>query len=430
MKLLHTSDWHLGAALYDAPRHGEHKAFLAWLTDLIASEHIDALLVAGDIFDKVMPSNEAAGLYYSFLADLGAAGCRQAVITGGNHDSPSRLNAPADVLKGIGVRVIGCIPERVEEEVIPLRDREGRTAALVSAVPYLRDRDVCVCREGDDPEDREAAIAKGVAAHYAAVRGAARKMDPTLPLIAMGHLFAGGASARDGESPILVGTLGKIPTENFTGGFAYVALGHIHSPQKLKVAGKEMETVRYSGSPIPMSFDETTAKEVVILDVEEDGTCGVQPVPVPRFRDLRRLSGGTEELRGMLRKDVWEHPGMWLDIRCAEGTSRSLRENLDRVIAQEAEKRGISPKDRPVILHTEAIPPEFPEELRGREKDLASLTPDEVFEKLLDSRGVGVEVREPLREYYGKVLRDLEEHPEGAPEAQQGTETGNGGGRL
>ena len=237
MKLLHTSDWHLGAALYDAPRYEEHKAFLGWLTALIASEHIDALLVAGDIFDKVMPPNDAAGLYYSFLAGLGAAGCRQAVITGGNHDSPSRLNAPADVLKGIGVRVIGCMPESVEEEVIPLKDRNGRTAALVCAVPYLRDRDVRVCREGDDPENRESAIAKGVAAHYAAVREAARKMDPALPLIAMGHLFAGGASARDGESPILVGTLGKIPTENFAGGFAYVALGHIHSPQKLKVGG-------------------------------------------------------------------------------------------------------------------------------------------------------------------------------------------------
>ena len=289
MKLLHTSDWHLGAALYDAPRYEEHKAFLGWLTDLIASEHIDALLVAGDIFDKVMPPNDAAGLYYSFLAGLGAAGCRQAVITGGNHDSPSRLNAPADVLKGIGVRVIGCMPESVEEEVIPLKDRNGRTAALVCAVPYLRDRDVRVCREGDDPEDRESAIAKGVAAHYAAVREAARKMDPALPLIAMGHLFAGGASARDGESPILVGTLGKIPTENFAGGFAYVALGHIHSPQKLKVGGKVMENVRYCGSPLPMSFDETAGKEVVILDIGEEGSCGVQPVPVPRFRELKRF---------------------------------------------------------------------------------------------------------------------------------------------
>ncbi len=425
MKLLHTSDWHLGAALYDAPRYGEHKAFLVWLTDLIASEHIDVLLVAGDIFDKVMPPNEAAGLYYSFLADLGAAGCRQAVITGGNHDSPSRLNAPADVLKGIGVRVIGCMPGSVEEEVIPIRDRNGRTAALVCAVPYLRDRDVRVCREGDDPEDRETAIAKGVAAHYAAVREAARKMDPALPLIAMGHLFAGGALARDGESPILVGTLGKIPTENFAGGFAYVALGHIHSPQKLKVGGQVMENVRYCGSPIPMSFDETAGKEVVILDIGEDGFCGVQPVPVPRFRELKRLSGGTEDLRRMLRKDVWEHTGMWLDIRCAEGTSRSLRENLDRVIAEEAEKRGVSPKDRPVILHTEAIPPKVSEGLEGREKDLASLTPDEVFEKLLDSRGVREEERGPLRGYYQKVLRDLEEHPEGAPEGRQGTETEN-----
>ena len=250
-------------------------------------------------------------------------------------------------------------------------------------------------------------------------------MDPALPLIAMGHLFAGGASARDGESPILVGTLGKIPTENFAGGFAYVALGHIHSPQKLKVGGKVMENVRYCGSPLPMSFDETAGKEVVILDIGEEGSCGVQPVPVPRFRELKRLSGGTEELRGMLRKDVWEHPGMWLDIRCAEGTSRSLRENLDRVIAEEAEKRGVSPKDRPVILHTEAIPPKVSEGLEGREKDLASLTPDEVFEKLLDSRGVREEERGPLRGYYQKVLRDLEEHPEGAPEARQGTETEN-----
>ena len=238
-----------------------------------------------------MPPNEAAGLYYSFLAGLGSAGCRQAVITGGNHDSPSRLNAPAEVLKGIGVRVIGCMPEKVEEEVIPLKDRNGRTAALVCAVPYLRDRDVRVCREGDDPEDRESAIAKGVAAHYAAVRETARKMDPKLPLIAMGHLFAGGAAARDGESPILVGTLGKIPTENFTGGFAYVALGHIHSPQKLKVAGKVMENVRYCGSPLPMSFDETAGKEVVILDVGEDGILRGAARPCTAFQGAEASLG-------------------------------------------------------------------------------------------------------------------------------------------
>ena len=418
MRILHTSDWHLGASLYDASRYDEQKKFLDWLIDLIVRERIDALLVAGDVFDKVITTNEAESLYYTFLAKLCRTDCRQTVIIGGNHDSPAKLNAPASLLKVLGAHVIGCMPENPTDEIIALTDKDGTESVLVCAVPYLRDRDVRTGRLDEDPSCWAGEIAEGVAKHYRDVFRAARDRNPALPVIAMGHLFASGARVGDGEKGITVGTLGEIPAESIAEGFAYVALGHIHSPQKVGKSG----SVRYCGSPIAMSFDETRPKEVVILDVAADGTCTPSFIPVPAPRDLMRLRGSLEDLRSRLRTDVWEHPGTWIDIECTEGTSRSLRADLEQLIADEAEKRKTAPADRPVILHTKDVSPAAAftpdEEVKA---DLSSLTEKEVFEKLLERKGIPEEEREELRRYYGMVLRDLIEDPDGKQDRAQHT---------
>ena len=142
MKVLHTSDWHIGRTLYGRKRYEEFEAFLNWLAETIQQEQVDALLVAGDIFDTSTPSNRAQELYYQFLGCVAASSCRHVVLIAGNHDSPSFLNAPRELLKALHVHVIGSIPEKREDEVLLLRRADGSPELIVCAVPYLRDRDI------------------------------------------------------------------------------------------------------------------------------------------------------------------------------------------------------------------------------------------------------------------------------------------------
>ena len=141
MNLLHTSDWHLGRALYGRKRYEEFAAFLDWLADTIERERIDVLLVAGDVFDTSAPSNRAQGLYYRFLCRVAASSCRHVVVVAGNHDSPSFLNAPRELLKELHVHVVGSsTPDHPEDEVLVLRNAQDAPELIVCAVPYLRDR--------------------------------------------------------------------------------------------------------------------------------------------------------------------------------------------------------------------------------------------------------------------------------------------------
>ena len=144
MKILHTSDWHLGRTLCGRKRTAEFEAFLEWLLAALREHEVDVLLVAGDIFDTVAPTNRAQQLYYRFLCRTAEFGCRHVVVVGGNHDSPSFLDAPKELLSFLDVHVVGAVPEKIQEELLTLRGPDGVPALLVCAVPYLRDRDVRV----------------------------------------------------------------------------------------------------------------------------------------------------------------------------------------------------------------------------------------------------------------------------------------------
>jgi len=136
LRLLHTSDWHLGRLLYGRKRYVEFAAFLDWLLDTLRAEGIDVLLVAGDIFDTTTPSNTAQKLYYRFLQRVADTGCRHVIVIGGNHDSPTFLDAPAELLKMLDVHVVGAATADPAAEVIALRDPEGNVELLACAVPY------------------------------------------------------------------------------------------------------------------------------------------------------------------------------------------------------------------------------------------------------------------------------------------------------
>ena len=271
LTILHTSDWHLGRRLYGQMRYDEFQAFLNWLTETIEAQKVDVLIVAGDIFDTMTPSNRAQSLYYQFLGTVSSLYCQHVVIVSGNHDSPTFLDAPANVLKFLNVHVIGTACENIEDEVLVLKDKHNQPQCLIAAVPYLRDRDVRSSQAGESGQNKDANVLTGINQHYAQVAEIAKANQSQLikqhnyyvPIIATGHLFtAGGRTTEDdGVRELYVGSLGKVSVDMFDECFDYVALGHLHVPQK--VGG--CEHIRYSGSPIAMGFGEARQQKQVLL---------------------------------------------------------------------------------------------------------------------------------------------------------------------
>ncbi|MFQ3580497.1 MAG: exonuclease SbcCD subunit D C-terminal domain-containing protein [Chloracidobacterium sp.] len=301
MRLLHTSDWHLGATLGDVARDAEHQRFLDWLVTTIEQEQVDALLIAGDIFDTANPPATAQRMYYEFLAR-----CRERapnldmVVIGGNHDSAGRLDAPAELLNVFRVRVVGGLPYApgdkldIDRLLVPLRAANGTTAAWCIAMPFIRPFDVGAAEN----------FLAGVAALYAECLAAARaRRQPGQALIAMGHAFLVGGQLSDTERPIQRGNLDALPVDLFPDDIAYVALGHLHRAQS--VAGKAH--VRYSGSPLPLSFAECTYQHrVILVDVDGERAAQIRPLSIPRARDLKRIpltsAASLEEVKLELRQ--------------------------------------------------------------------------------------------------------------------------------
>nr|MCU0347519.1 exonuclease subunit SbcD [Saprospiraceae bacterium] len=255
MKILHTSDWHLGQKFISRDREEEHRLALDWLVQTIEKEQVDLLLVAGDVFDIGSPPNYARALYFNFLKKVVRTKCRHIVITGGNHDSPQMLEAPRELLQLLDVHVVGAASEQVGDEIIVLKNEQGEPEAVVAAVPFLRDQDLRRAASSDGGQERIERIKEGILAHYVAV-GEAVVTDFAklkIPKIAMAHLCVTGAEASDKQDNIYLGNVENIRADQFPSVFGYVALGHIHRPQK--IGG--LKQVRYSGSLIPLSFSET-----------------------------------------------------------------------------------------------------------------------------------------------------------------------------
>ena len=271
LTILHTSDWHLGRRLYGRMRYEEFEAFLSWLQDTISAQQVDILIVAGDIFDTMTPSNKAQALYYEFLGKVSTSCCQHIVIVAGNHDSPTFLDAPSQVLKFLNVHVIGTACEDLKDEVLVLEDKAGEPHCIIAAVPYLRDRDVRGSSAGESADSKDANVIAGIRAHYDGVAKIAKACQNQLikthqrhiPIIATGHLFAAGSKTTedDGVRDLYVGNLGQIAADTFSPFFDYVALGHLHVPQR--VGG--CEHIRYSGSPIAMGFGEARQQKQVLL---------------------------------------------------------------------------------------------------------------------------------------------------------------------
>jgi len=330
MRWIHTSDWHLGRSLYGRHRYPEYKRFLAWLVEIIARNGVDALLVSGDIFDNGTPSNRALQMYYRFLRDVREAGCRHVVIIGGNHDSPSLLEAPRALLEPLDVRVVGQAREDSRDEVFVLRDEADQPEAIVCAVPFLRDRDLRSVEPGESSHQKQRKLGLGIKAHYQAVclhaQELRRSLEANIPMIVMGHLFTTGGKTLedDGVRDLYVGHQGDVAPETFPPELDYLALGHLHVPQTIGDATH----MRYCGSPLPIGFGEAEQKKIVV-QVDWDDGVSMQPIEVPRFQRLARLSGDWECLCNRMTELAQEGESVWLDLLYEGEPKLDLREAIE-----------------------------------------------------------------------------------------------------
>ena len=301
MKILHTSDWHLGQKFLYNSRAEEHRLALDWLQDTIVKENIDCLIIAGDIFDIGNPPNYARRLYYRFLKGLLTSCCRHIVVIGGNHDSPSMLDAPKELLQALNVHIVGCASDKVEDEIIELYDKNNKLEVVVAAVPFLRDRDVRTSMAGETGLERIDKIKEGISNHYKAIAEAIEAHAKLgIPIIATGHLYAQGAEASDKQDNIYIGNKENIKADDMPSIFDYVALGHIHRAQMIGTDNR----IFYSGSIIPLSFSETKDEKAVLMVHFEakEKTKSVQYIPVPTFRRLKTISGSLEYIQSRLEQ--------------------------------------------------------------------------------------------------------------------------------
>jgi DNA repair protein SbcD/Mre11 len=313
MRILHSSDWHLGQHFMGKTRLLEHQAFLAWLVEQVQVQQVDAVLVAGDIFDTGAPPSYARELYNHFIVALRSTGA-QLLVLGGNHDSVAMLSESKTLLAQLNTRVIPGVCAELDEQVLVLQDRAGQPGAILCAIPFIRPRDVLHSQAGESAQDKQLGLQTAIQQHYQQLyaRAEAKRdaLGGQLPIIATGHLTTVGASASESVREIYVGSLEAFPTSAFPPA-AYIALGHIHRPQK--VGG--LEHIRYCGSPIPLSFDEAKQqKQVLLVDLGRQGLEQITVLPVPCFQPLLSLKGNLLELHaeisaaaalGTLERPVW-----------------------------------------------------------------------------------------------------------------------------
>ena len=382
-RILHTSDWHLGNSLHDHSRIEEYRSFLAELKKIIVLNEVDALLVSGDIFDTGSPSNAALELYYSFLTSLNGTCCKNVVVTAGNHDSPATLNATRELLELLNVKVVATpdAEKHFVNEVFALPSEEA-PQVIVCAAPFLRDAALQSSLGSEKFETDEQFVRAGTKAHFEKLQKLAlelsEKLGKNLPIVAMAHLYAAGAAPSenaDDTEYTVVGNLENVNSEIFPPVFDYVALGHIHRSQK--VAGEDR--IRYSGSPLPMGFDEARSQsEVLLVDLEEGKLPVIRPMGLSLPRKLVTISGADlSEIREKVLRQDKETPGAWIRVQfTGAGTVGSLRQNL----AEDFKKTSLE------LVHAEYVARvDNSHTAIEEEKDLSEFSPTEVFTRRMEN---------------------------------------------
>jgi len=408
MRILHSSDWHLGQHFMGKTRQAEHQAFMAWLIEQVQVHGVDALIIAGDIFDTSAPPSYARELYNGFVVALRGSGC-ELVVLGGNHDSVAMLGESRSLLAHLDTRVIPGVGADLAEQLLVLHTRDGQSGAkqpgaILCAVPFIRPRDVLHSQAGQSAEHKQLSLQQAIQQHYHDLYALAQlkcaELGGQLPIIATGHLTTVGASASESVREIYVGALEAFPTSAFPPA-AYIALGHIHKPQK--VGG--LEHIRYCGSPIALSFDEATQqKEVLLVELDASGLQQITALPVPCFQPLRSVRGSLPELQVAIsaaaQAGTAQQP-VWLEVLVS--TDDYLSDLQLRIAALCA--------DLPVeVLRLRRERGTAQASLQASAKEtLDELSTDEVFAQRLGDEALDADLQLSLQGLYRQVVGELRE---------------------
>lgn len=342
IRILHTADWHIGQLFHEYDRTYEHQQFFNWLLNTLSEEQTDVLLVSGDVFDSSNPSAASIKMFYSFLNQSVKQNPHlQIVVTAGNHDSASRLESPKPLLESSNIHIVGIMEKDEEGNIdyskicIPLKDKNGQTEAWCIAVPFLRMGDYPYIPDAPNP------YADGVGVFYKEVYEYASSLKETgQAIIAMGHLHAQQAEVGDADKMerLIMGGVECISAATFNENIRYVALGHIHKAQR--IGGKEH--IRYSGSPLPMSFSETNYKhQAVAFDISNDKTGNLRTIEIPVSVPLQRIpsvhSSLTEVITSLAQLKAFEeepHTAPYLEVRVLlDGPEPGLRHKIERALS-------------------------------------------------------------------------------------------------
>ncbi|VXB16733.1 exonuclease, dsDNA, ATP-dependent [Pseudomonas sp. 8BK] len=403
IRILHSSDWHLGQHFMGKTRQAEHQAFCAWLIEQVRTYAIDAVLIAGDIFDTGAPPSYAREQYNRFIVELRGTGC-ELVVLGGNHDSVAMLGESKTLLAQLGTRVIPGVCEQLDEQLLVLHRRDGSPGAVLCGIPFIRPRDVLHSQAGQSAQDKQQSLQQAIQQHYQALYALAEakraELGGELPIIATGHLTTVGASASDSVREIYVGSLEAFPTSAFPPA-AYIALGHIHRPQK--VGG--LEHIRYCGSPIALSFDEAKQqKEVLLVELDSSGLRQISALPVPRFQPLLSLCGSLKELETAIqdasKQGSTEQP-VWLEVLVG---SDDYLSDLQLRIAALCEGLPVE------VLRIRRERGNAVAGLQGQAKEtLDELSVEDVFAQRLSSESLDDAEQQRLLGLYQQVVSELRE---------------------
>lgn len=374
MRILHTSDWHLGAELETRSREDEHRLFLEWLTQTLVDEAIDVLIVAGDVFHHANPSAAAMRMYYDFLHALSdLPSLRATVIIGGNHDSASRLDSPRALLDHRNITVVGGYsPQERERAFVPVVGASGAVELVVIAVPYIHEYRLGISsihRSADEVRASTIAAFQGV---YDGLAADAQQRWPGARIVGTGHMTCAGSTDDDYGTPLHnVGSIDALPGDIFGPRYDYVALGHIH--RNYPVAGGK---AWYSGAPLSLRFNPSELSPRLVNIVDVDAPTPVLRRNIPMGRRLIQVSGTLAEVERAVRATTADTPlGTWIDaVVHSEDPLPNVLPRL-RELCQPHVDVLTAPVRNPLVNRAAAM-------AEMTHVDVRELSPRDVFEKL------------------------------------------------
>ena len=404
MKIVHTADWHIGKILHRHDLTDDITIFFDWLLGFLKDEKADVLLVSGDIFDLANPSNRDTALYFKTLLRLSELNIK-VIITGGNHDSISLLEAPSGLLQTLNIHVLGGAKDDISNEIIPCQYPDGSIGCDILAVPFLRDKDLRASLPADQLMDKTKTTEAGIRHHYERLVDLAKSTyGDDVPLIAMGHLFIKGAVTSDSEREVHIGSLDGLALDVIPKGIDYMALGHIHKPQKVH----NLKHVRYCGSPIFLDFSERNyEKRVILVNVKQKNDVEIKSHPIPLARDMVRFTGTLESVKKELENFKNTRP------LCAFVELDIVEKGLDILKVQELEdwrEKIISDhfkiiKSRISFENESSAILEIPS--NGMSKSIHELSPLDIFRQKIEESEVDEETALSLTDAYMQLLEEV-----------------------